>query len=154
MTTQELHDAILANAEAKALADAGNDSGCAALISPLLPKVRRETRMTYIEVMNALGHALGARLITSVNAAAASGHPVLGPVLDEARHSLRGNGVDLAHTDTRQMLDTLVARATLNGLTAADAAALKGLAEHPQVIDAGEVGKAWAQYRPGGIVGD
>lgn len=39
MTDQQLHDAILADATAKALADAGNDSGCAARMAAILPPV-------------------------------------------------------------------------------------------------------------------
>lgn len=147
MTDQELHDAIQANAEAKALADAGNDEGCAALIGPTLPKVLRETRVTYLGIMAEGGPALGARLITSVRAVVASGHVVLSPVLDEVQHSLRDSGVDIAHAATRSTLDTLASLQVPNGLTAEDAATIKAMAEYPQTIDPRQVSRAWATYR-------
>jgi len=152
MTTQQLHDFIHANAEAKALADAGNDAGCAALISPSLPKVRRETRMSYLSIAAVLGPDPVRRLIHSVEGASAND-----VFLQKIKLRMEGNdGVDLAHPATRGMLDQFAAlteNSTIpSGLTAADAAAIKALADQPQTVSADEVSAAWAVYRPEGRI--
>lgn len=147
MTTQQLHDLILADPEAKALADIGDDTRCAVRCSTIAPKMKKETRLSYIGIMNLLGPVIGARLITSVDAGAASGHPVLGPVLTEARIVMRGEGVNITHPATIAQLDALVGLGVSNGLMADDAAAIKALAEFPQTITADQVSEAWASER-------
>ena len=53
MTDSELHDLIVANPTAKALADAGNDSGCAAVIAATLPPVVGPRYIDYSTILGA-----------------------------------------------------------------------------------------------------
>ncbi len=148
MTADELHDLMTGDPASKAHADAGRDQDAADALAAALPKVARETRMTTLAIAGALGPELAGRMTHTINVAVQAGNALLG----EIQWSLRQGGVDVGHPATWGTLDALVAVAVPGGLTAADAAAIKGLSLTAQVVTADQVSAAWVRYRPGGFV--
>jgi hypothetical protein len=149
MTTDELHDAILADAAAKSLADAGNDAGCAARMTEILPPTVVRRMADWSTIATAFATPSDGVAVVEAIKAAGSANAVVAfflPWLDSTSPS----GLDLGNAAVRGMLDVLAAG---GAVSAQAAAAIKGLAEEPTVITPGQVSDAWLQYRPGGIVG-
>lgn len=151
MTTEELHDLILGDPAAKAMADAGNDAGAAARASEIAPPIAASARHTYLSLArsdNGIGIDATRRLIVAIRAAAAAD-----PLVDEVQYRLRGDtGVDVSDADVHAMLDAFVAANIPNGINADDAASIKSLSATRQSFIADQVSAAWLRYRPDGKV--
>lgn len=149
MTDDALKTLILGDPEAKALADAGDDGGCALRVNAIAPKEPRETRHTFLSLAGLLGPGVATRLIRSLRAAVAGGDLLL----DEVQWSLRNPpGVDVAHPATHGTVDALAGAEVANGLTQADADAIKALADFPATISTGDVSRVYSVFRPDGKV--
>ena len=153
MTDQELHDLIFADATAKAMADAGNDSGAAARATDIALKTLAESRQTYLSLAREVGMDATRRLKETMTT-----HGQSDVLIGEMEIRLRdqGGGVDVGHASTRTMLDQFAA-ATAGGspgytLTQADADAIKALGLQAPRITADDVSRVWLQYRPNGKV--
>jgi hypothetical protein len=149
MTTEQLHDLINANAEAKALADAGNDRACAAVISAALPPTIGEYMLTERGVFKAFANPADAETVMQTLEAVAAANPAdvpIGPVVKRALKWMQPNngGVDVGNAALRQVLDGI--------LQPSHAATIKALAEVPQTVSTDQVSAAWLRYRPGGKV--
>lgn len=149
MTDEALKTLILGDPEAKALADSGDDGGCATRVNVIGPTVPRETRHTFLSLAAHVGPAVTERLIRSIRAAVAGGNLLL----DEVQWSLRNApGVDVAHPATHGTLDALVAAAVPNGLVQADAEGIEALGDFPDTVYAGDISRVYSIFRPEGKV--
>jgi hypothetical protein len=146
MTDSELHDAILADADAKARADAGDDSGAAARMAAVLPPILTSTSVTTRSVYAAFADPADGRQVVAALKAVAAQDPAANPSAPDVALALEwmqpaNGGIDLSNASVRAMLDQLAAA---GAITAAQAAALKALAERPAAINADAVSRAWA----------
>lgn len=148
MTDDELHDAIQADAAAKALADSGNDSGCATRMAAVLPPVLASYRITDRGIFAAFPDDPDAAedFMAALEA--------LAPTTPKVKRALAwlepaNGGVDLAFASVRSMLDQLASASVLDGPTVST---LKALAERPAVVTASDVSRAWARHRPEGRI--
>lgn len=148
MTEAELHDAIVANPAAKALADAGNDSGCAALIAATLPPVVIRRMIDYSTILGAFANPTDGMTAIGGLKAAGQGNVAIALMLGWLEPTCF-TGLDVGSPAVRGMLDSLV---PAQALTAAAAATIKSLAEIPATVTASEVSAAWLQYRPEGRI--
>lgn len=157
MTTAELKALIEGDTEAKAFADAGNDTAAAERASAIAPVEIRSLFATYRTVMGMVSLKASGELSRSLKAMIANG-PVQG-VLDEsdieglvkADQFLDGeNGLDIGNAQTRGLLDVMVQLGL--PLTVENAAAIKALAEVRPTVTPAQVSEAWASYRPDGKV--
>lgn len=144
MTNEELHDAIAANDEAKALADAGNDAGAAAAISATLPLTIGEFMLTERGVFKAFANPTDAETVMQTLEGVAAANPADVPIAPVVKRALKwmqpnNGGVDVGNAALRQVLDAI--------LQPAHAATIKALAEYPQQITDGQVSEAWQRYR-------
>lgn len=155
MTDQQLHDAISADATAKALADAGNDSGCAARMSAVLPAVSAQ----YVPVRTLIywGALTGARAKMQVasNDNASPVQSLAISYMDLIRDS-NSPGLDVTDPNiigTGGMLDAFVATTILTASGAGSKADLIAQAPtSPAVVPVDQVSRAWLQHRPNGKV--
>lgn len=93
-----------------------------------------------IEIMARLGPATGATILDKLDTAALANSP-----LKRAMRAIQSDrGIDLGHTETRAMIDQLVAGMVL---TSQEGTLLKGLAERPSSIAYNTVGQpvTWAE---------
>jgi len=156
MTDDELHDAIASDPDAKALADAGNDAGCAARMRALLPPGVVSTRLGEGAILLALGDEDGDAALAAIEATTQAEFPEGDPrrplpgILARIVRIIQKEGVDFGEPSVRAKLDMLHAAGIL---TESAVATLKAVAETPARVSADDVSRAWAQYRPGGIVG-
>lgn len=136
---------------------------CAPHVVPSLPKVAAEVALAgdqaIADLLNAGRVRVGPRslserailaeypdgpvaadaVLVKLEQYAAGAHP-LSSVLSRALRLLRDpEGLDFGTAATRQMLDAL---ATAGGITAAEAAALKALAEQPETLTAADISRA------------
>lgn len=144
MTDDELHDAIEGDPEAKALADAGRDADCAALIGSRLPPEVASVYLNEGGILRVLGPDQGDAALTAFEAAAQSSSTFMRVV-----RRLRAEGIDFGLASTRATLDGLQGAGVLSP---GQVAGLKAAAERPVVVDPGQVSRAWYRHRPGGIV--
>lgn len=147
MTVDELHDAIIADPTAKALADAGNDAGCAAQMAAILPPVVSSVYLNERGVFAVFADPTDAEAVMAALEAAAAGDPAAvppippNPVLKRALTWLQpqNGGIDLGHPGVRAMLDQMAAAGQIQP---AAVATLKAQAERPPVVLAGDVSRA------------
>lgn len=141
MTSNELHDIIKANSEAKAFADAGNDTGALGSILKDLPKqVRKGSFYTELGVFTAFPTAEDAEACLQKLEAIAEQNPVVKRVL---KWLGPGNGgVDFGDEKLRAAIDGM-----LGVLSQEEINALKSLGEGPTTVTVDEVSEAWARYR-------
>ena len=139
MTSDELQALIEGDPEAKAFADAGNDTACAARCSAIAPKVVGGERLVNkLSIIGAFADpAAGYAAIAKLEAAAGS-NPVLALAL-EFMGPTAPRGVDVAHASTRAMLDALGAS---NVLTSDEVATIKSMGEVAQSVSANDVAAA------------
>ena len=159
MTTQvqALHDAIFADATAKALADAGNDSGAALRMQSVLPPALVSTYINERAIYAAFSNPMDAAQVMGALAAIAAGNttanpPVpANPIVAAALRWLEPNngGIDVSNPNVSGMLDSM---ATAGAITTAQAGTIKALAQQPAQVSAADVSRSWAQYRPDGKV--
>ncbi len=155
MTDPQLHDAILADPTAKALALAGNDSGVAARMAAILPPAIVPTFATERKVYDALAPADALAVMQGLKAVAAGNpsatppvapNPVVAKTLEWMAPS--EGGVDVGNASVRGMLDQLAAA---GALAPASVATLKALAQQPAAVDPGQVSRCLIPYRNGGL---
>lgn len=142
MEPDALYKAIQADDDAKALAAIGNDSGCAARISAILPKRIVTRQVSDLAIFAAFEDpSIPEQLMQALEAAADSN-----PVVRRSLIWLRPNngGVDVGHPATRALLDQL---AQVGAIPQSTADVIKALAEEPQIITANEVSAAMRSYR-------
>ena len=158
MTDQEIHDAIAADVTAMALADAGNDVGCAERLRMSLPREIRPTLITERGVYAAFPDPAAAYAVMEGLKAVALGNPGAVPPIPPNPSFARvlgwmdpsQGGVDVGNPTVRGMLDQLEA----GGVIAPVAnETIKKLAESPASVSTDDVSRAWSRYRPEGLVG-
>jgi len=140
-----IHDAIMADETAKALADAGNDAACAARLQAIL------TEPDPSKVYAVLGLIPGMAFLQTVKALANSqvtGLEVYASVFEGVERWLKADpwlpiGTPMVHAMLRDF-EAAFGTATVDALIA--------YGSRPVSIGADEVSKAWAVYRPGGKV--
>lgn len=137
MTPNELKTLIESDAQALALAEAGAADRCAERCRVIAPKVLGSKLMSYRSIASVSTLETLARLISSVDLFCDSGHP-LSPVVREMRNYLRGDGVDLGHASTQQMLSLFAADTNLP-LTNEDFLSLKESASDSQHITGADI---------------
>ena len=157
MTIQELKALILADSQAKAFADAGNDTAAAQRATAIATAEVSPLFATYRTVMGLVSLKAAGQLSLSLAAMISNG-PVEGLLdasdiqgLVKADQFLSGEmGLDIGNAQTRGLLDAMVAMGL--PLTAENAAAIKAVAEVRPTISPSQVSEAWAEYRPDGKV--
>ncbi|MDB5937255.1 MAG: hypothetical protein JWQ01_4599 [Massilia sp.] len=148
MTDDELHDAILANPAAKAMADAGNDSGAAAAIAAKLPpEIVPNTFLNERSIVAIFPNPGDGEAALQGFEAAAQSNPLFARVVRWLKPE--AGGVDFGLASTRASLDIL---RKANALTPEAVARLKAVAERPATVDPNQVSAAWLRYRPDGKV--
>lgn len=108
MTPEQLRELIGSDPEALRLALAGSDDACAARVNEIAPKVLTGQLWSYRGLSAVLPLDVMARLIASVNQFIDSGN-ALSPLVDEMRHYLRADGLDLSNASTQFMLQSWAA---------------------------------------------
>lgn len=154
MTDNELHDLIAGDAQAKALADAGDDAGAAARASAIAPEAVAQCIINERTVFAAFPNPADGEAVMATLEAVADADPVQvphAPIVARAVRWLRPGegGLDVGHPSTRAMLDALTGQGQL---TAERVAVVKALAEQPQTITAEQVSRAWERHRPDGRI--
>lgn len=147
MTDQQLHDLIIADTQAKAMADAGNDSGCAERCSVIAPKVRKQHRLTELGLYAELGVQVAEPILAKMEAYAGT---YKAPVKRMLKWLQPGSqGLDFGDAQTLQFLGLLQAEGVL---TQPEFVALNEISLVPDTILPAQVSDAWAIYRPNGKV--
>jgi hypothetical protein len=146
MTDQELHDLIAGDAQAKAKADAGDDTGAAERASAIAPKVKVPIGSAAL-----LAWAGDKGLLVRLDRlrADATKSDRLRSVAWAALLLIQRDGTKLDPNDPRHV--GMIQGMTQAGvLTAGEAAELTEMSERPQRIDANRVSAIWnARYRGG-----
>lgn len=141
MTDQALHDWIFGNATAKALADVGNDAGCAAYVVANTTEAASLT-VTYLGLAKLVDIAIVGRLMATL---AVATDPVLQMI--NAAMQPSGPGVDIGNAKVSSGLQALP-----SPLTADDQTAILAAAQVPVNVKAADVSRVWLQYRPEGRI--
>jgi hypothetical protein len=152
MTDADLLSAIEADPTVKALADAGNDAGCAARLAAVLPPAVRSTYVNERAIFAAFPNPADAEAFMQGLEAVAAGQPnatppVPGnPIVKRALDWLAPNngGVDVGNPAVRVMLDRMAAG---GAITTAAAATVKALAQSPASVSAADVSRVLAPGR-------
>lgn len=153
MTDPELLAAIAADPQAKALADSGNDAGCAARLAASLPPVVRPLTTAQLLLWSAARGVLKMVLDGGTNANAGIASACLAvqatlnggaPTLDLDNPVIVGAG---------GLIDGLTAAGILPASGAGSKADLLAFASVPAPVSAGDVSRVLLPSRPGGIVG-
>lgn len=164
MTDQQLHDSILADPAAKALADAGDDAGCAARLATALPPALATTYVNERGIYAAFPDPTDALAVMSALADLAAGDAAAdppipaNPIVARSLTWLEPNngGIDVSNAAVRAMLDRMTAPAgatpARGQIVPAQASTLKALAEWPASVDPAQVSRAWLRYRPNGQI--
>jgi hypothetical protein len=148
VTDSQLAAAILADAPAKALADAGNDAGCALAIASTLPPTTIARFADGSTILSAFGDPTAGYAAIQAIQAAAQSNPALAYILPWL--SPGAPGINIGDPATVAMIGALEAAGVL---TSAQAWTILAIAHVPATIDPGQVSRAWQTYRPGGLVG-
>lgn len=156
MTDADLLTAIDADTQAKALADAGDDAGCANRLRAVLPPVLVSRDVTERGVYQALGPAAAEAFLQGLEAVAAGdptaspprpGNPVVARALKWLEPAQ--GGLDVGSAATRAEIDQIVAA---GAITADSAATVKALGEGPAPVSAADVSRVYLGRRPEGKV--
>lgn len=147
MTDQQLHDLIFADATAKALADAGNDTAAAERASAIAPKVPVSTLVTERTVYAAFANPADGEAVLQALEAAGQQNVVVARAIKWLKPG--EGGLDVGHLATRGMLDFLQSQGVL---TAGQVATIKAIGEQRPQISPSDVSRVWAVYRPEGQV--
>ena len=139
---------IAADSTALALANALNDCGCAAYCSANFAKVQTSIIHNYLGLAKTgnVGTAVTRRLIVSILSASSS-DPLVAAAHQALLDTSPTGGVDVGDSGTQAMLDSLASLNVANGLTTADATAIKALAMLPPVITAADISAAMVGHR-------
>ncbi len=136
LTDQQLHDAIYGNAQAKALADAGNDAAAAAAIAAALPPV-----FGPISSASLLIWAASRQVFSAVVTATSSTNAGISSACLAVRSALSGGASSL------DLTNPTIAESGVRGT-----ADLLAYASSPATVLPGDVSRVWAQYRPNGQI--
>jgi hypothetical protein len=160
LTDQQLHDAIYASSTAKPLADAGNDAAAASAISPTLPPVVRP-----IGTGELLIWAAGSGVLAGVIAGCTSSHSQIASACLAVQYCLTGGSQTFDLTNPAIAGDAGgLALLTSAGILPANTAAegtpptpgsmqdLLAYSSVPQAVQASDVTRVWAVYRPYGRI--
>lgn len=140
MTPSELKSLIESDAEATALANAGNDEACAARCGVVAPKRIVSTRLGDINIVGLFTSPIDGETVCQTIEAVAEQNPV---VKRAWRWAAPGApGIDVGDLKVRAML---VAPTDIGGvgLTQDQAAPIMAAAEHPQTFTAAQIAEAW-----------
>ena len=145
----DLLAAITADPTAKALADAGNDAGCAARMVAILPPIQATNLVTERGLYAAFGNPADAEAILA-------GLTQIGqtnPVVARARTWLAPSegGLDMGHPSTVAELAALAVSAP-TVFTAARMAVLTALGKSQPRVSAEDVSRVYMIHRPNGLV--
>jgi hypothetical protein len=147
MTDAEILAVIDVNPAVKALADAGNDAGCAFALVPLLPPVTVSREVTLKQIMTAFPTPdAGWAVISKARAAtsAPSAPPWLVSALAWLDPATANAGLDFGEPIVRQQIQSLGASGVL---TASEVATLLALAEQPYPLTGNDVSRIYAGRR-------
>jgi hypothetical protein len=147
VTDAELRTAIFADPAARALADAGNDAGCAARMAAVLPPAAVSRLIDETSFFRAFADPTEAETVLQTLEAIGDQNPVVKRFLKFLGPG--SYGLDMGNPMLRAMLDSMVGTTPL---TADQVAAVKALAEVPAVVSADDVSRAWSVYRAGGKI--
>ena len=155
MDVDALRAAIGADPQARSLAEAGDDAGCAARMRAILPPVVSSAHRAEGAILLILGAADGDAALAAIESTAQAAPPdprsAFAPVLSRIVRLIQsGAGVDFGEPSVRAMLDQLQAAEILQPSAVAK---LKAAAESPASVSADDVSRAWLIHRPGGILG-
>ena len=147
MTDPEILAVIDAHPAVKAMADAGNDSGCAAALAPLLPPVIVSRTVTAKEIMTAFTTpAQSWDVWTRVKAAATTtgAPPYLASVVAWLDPAIPTAGLDFGLPIVRAQIQAL---GSAGVITANEVATLLSLAEAPYPITGNDISRIYAGRR-------
>ena len=141
MTPSELKSLIESDAEATALANAGNDEACAARCSVIAPQVRVETILTERGLYQKLGATVAETILQKLAGFAATQDSMAVVVKRFLRWLEPVNGgADWGQPEALQMCHALV----LGGvLTEAECNAIDSLSLASQTFSAAQIAEAW-----------
>lgn len=140
MTPSELKSLIESDAEATALANAGNDEACAVRCSVIASKQIVPTRLGDVNIVGLFSNPIDGETVCQTIEAVAEQNPV---VKRAWRWAAPGApGIDVGDAKVRAML---VAPTNLGGvgLTQEQAAPILAAAEQQQRFTAAQIGEAW-----------
>ena len=140
MTPAELKTLIESDAEATALANAGNDEACAVRCGVIAPKLLVSTRLGDINIVSLFANPVDGETVCQTIEAVAEQNAV---VKRAWRWAAPGApGIDVGDAKVRAML---IAPTNLGGvgLTPEQAAPLLAAAEEQQRFTAAQIGEAW-----------
>lgn len=140
MTPSELKSLIQSDAEATALANAGNDEACAARCGVIAPKVIVPKRLGDINIVSLFANPADGEAVCQIIEAVANSNPVVHRAWRWAAPA--APGIDVGDPKVRAML---VAPVNLGGvgLTPEQAAPVLAAAEVAQTFTAAQIGEAW-----------
>ena len=147
MTDPEILAVIDAHPSVRALADAGNDSGCAAALVPLLPPVIVSRDVTAKQIMTAFPTPSQSWDVwTRVKAAATAtgAPPYLASVVAWLDPSVPNAGLDFGLPIVRDQIQAL---GSAGVITANEVATLLALAEQPYPITGNDISRIYAGRR-------
>lgn len=140
MTPAELKTLIESDADATALANAGNDEACAARCGVIAPKIIVPLRLGDINIVSLFADPVDGETVCQTIEAIAEQNPI---VKRAWRWAEPGKpGLDVGDVRVRAMLVTPTNLGGV-GLTEAQAAPILAAAEKPQTFTAAQVGEAW-----------
>lgn len=149
MTDTDLAAAILADPTAKALVDAGNDSGAATRMGAILPPTTVSKLVDERALYAAFANPADALQVMTALATVASGSlpnsPIVARVLTWM--SPAQGGVDISNS---AVLATLAQLVTAGLITSAQSSTIQALAMTMTVIPVDQVSRCLATYRSGG----
>ena len=147
MTDAEILAVIDANPAVKALADAGNDAGCAFALVPLLPPVTVSRTVTAKDILTAFATATeGWQVWQKVQAAAAApgAPPYLATVVSWLSPATPFGGIDFG---VPLVIAEIQALGMAGVITAAEVASLLALAQQPYPLTANDISRIYAGRR-------
>ena len=147
MNAEELRNAILADAEAKAMADAGNDAGCAVRMQDVLPLVRVDATYTSKGLYRQLGATVTEPILKKLET-------YDGQIKDIVARAVSWltpaeGGLNFGDQQTLAFLNILHAEGKLED---SELAALNALSLDKPMISANQVSEAWLIFRPDGKI--
>ena len=140
MTPAELKAMIQSDAEATALANAGNDEACAVRCGIIAPKRIVSTRLGDINIVGLFANPIDGETVCQTIEAVAEQNPV---VKRAWRWAAPGApGIDVGDLKVRAML---IAPTNVGGvgLTQEQAAPIMAAAEQPQTFTSAQIAEAW-----------
>lgn len=147
MTPTELRNLIVSDATATALAEQGDDAGCAARCITIAPPTLVVSRHTYLSLARDVGTEVTRRLAETMDAVAPTD-----ALVKKVEQQLNRDGIDVSHETVRTMLDGYGSNAAMP-LTSDDANAIKALAEAAPRITSSDIAQALAEFRSDGSPG-